>query len=582
MSIASLKLFNTVPANTHKNSKYEFIKEYGVLITPSAIHKCEEIHKYLEEQVLNGKDLNKTFHKSWNKVKNASEEQLVIEQLLHYFSTYGLEAFGLYSEDTIYIPKEELDIPENLSLKVIKGTPKEELIQRAFNLFQMAMEQEQIEMALEVLEECDYSWTGEEVIPNKEVACMVYDRTGVLPSNGDELFRYLFFKATGSTLVIKNQKSFETIWNSNYQLPALSNAQLIELSKSYNRYKPLWMSLKKAHHANRTVINKINKLSKHCHEPLRPNILKSLTSKALDEEIVKNATKKANLANLVKALNAVRLYKVESENRYYRIRNGKGWAHKKVLSLPKETLHMYEEILFGELKERVRDTKVWWPSNISYAIPTSGKQVVGGIPTGTKIQLETYEESMLIGIYWEGDRVDLDLRSDSMRGSVGWNTSLRGKGLLHSGDITSAPQGATEFLHGTSIKCCQQIKVNLYSGPENHPFKLILGWGSDISKNYIIDPAKVIFQVDAEMRQKEILLGILDTDMSFYLVGQGSGGGRVGSYDKLSTIIESNLLARHKGQVRLDELIEPYSKEEADVILEPSAGVYESIMNLFH
>ena len=38
---------------------------------------------------LDGKKLNQTFHKSFNKVITTDISQLVLEQVVHYFTTYG-------------------------------------------------------------------------------------------------------------------------------------------------------------------------------------------------------------------------------------------------------------------------------------------------------------------------------------------------------------------------------------------------------------------------------------------------------------------------------------------------------------
>ena len=47
-----------------------------------------------------------TFHKSWEKVANADYNQLLVEQVLHYMSTYGMEFFG--ARAVPMIPVEEL------------------------------------------------------------------------------------------------------------------------------------------------------------------------------------------------------------------------------------------------------------------------------------------------------------------------------------------------------------------------------------------------------------------------------------------------------------------------------------------
>ena len=55
---------------------------------------------------------NQTFHKSFQTVLDTPIEVLVAQQLIHYFTTYGLEDLGMYNEDLVYIPREKLEVPE--------------------------------------------------------------------------------------------------------------------------------------------------------------------------------------------------------------------------------------------------------------------------------------------------------------------------------------------------------------------------------------------------------------------------------------------------------------------------------------
>ena len=119
-----LDLFQSVPLSTSDESA-DINIEYGVIIQTTALKYKEEIVRYLEESMLNGNDLNKSFHKSWENIILSTEEELVYHQIFHYLSTYGSDF-----KDDIYIPLEELDIPFKLNFKVIKGISKEEIIKR--------------------------------------------------------------------------------------------------------------------------------------------------------------------------------------------------------------------------------------------------------------------------------------------------------------------------------------------------------------------------------------------------------------------------------------------------------------------
>ena len=74
---------------------------------------------------IDGKQLNSAFHKSWKKVKESDIKTLVLEQMLHYITTYGFEELGIYNENTVYIPTEKLKIPkideDKILLTIING-----------------------------------------------------------------------------------------------------------------------------------------------------------------------------------------------------------------------------------------------------------------------------------------------------------------------------------------------------------------------------------------------------------------------------------------------------------------------------
>ena len=111
----TLKLFNAVISK--ESSEQLFVSEDGYIIEPYALWAKDRIIDYYKKESLNGNDLNKTFHKSWEKIKNSTRIELVIEQILHYLSTYGTNFQG-----EIYIPNEALEVPDTkIVFKVIKA-----------------------------------------------------------------------------------------------------------------------------------------------------------------------------------------------------------------------------------------------------------------------------------------------------------------------------------------------------------------------------------------------------------------------------------------------------------------------------
>jgi len=118
----TLKLFNAVVAK--ESQEQDFISKEGYIIESRALWAKERIIQYYNKEKLDGLGLNKTFHKSWKKILTSTRGALMIDQIKHYFSTYGSDF-----KDDVYIPNEILEVPDmKISLKVIKAYSREEMI----------------------------------------------------------------------------------------------------------------------------------------------------------------------------------------------------------------------------------------------------------------------------------------------------------------------------------------------------------------------------------------------------------------------------------------------------------------------
>jgi hypothetical protein len=432
------------------------------------------------------------------------------------------------------------------------------------------MKQETIEALITCLtDECGYTFTGAETIRNREALVLVSDRTGILPQRGDDLFRYLVYKATGETLVIKNDDLIAKIKASVFVLPGLTDDQMVALAASFLRMKPLWLAFKQAHASNRPVVNRLAKLAPRHHQAVPANVLASLTSTVFPDDEVVAAARRAPTPQIVRALNAVRFYAADNAARYYRIRNGKSWAAQDGRQRGHLPLDRYQAILLDALQERVGEQAIHSPDLVDFAFPTSEKLFVGAIPTGTRVHVPaTDQQHILVGIYWEnGDasHVDLDLSAIGADGSkVGWNASWRtdGCGLIYSGDVTNAPNGATEWVYGRQIEQPYLVAVNAYSAPEGHPFKIVVGYGDNdrgTYQNYIIDPNRVLFSADACCTQQQMLLGILlpakDGGMTFVLIGQAMGNKIVSLDGEHETTARQALVVQAKTALLLADVL---------------------------
>jgi hypothetical protein len=594
---SSLLLFGAVIGRSNPISNDFYIdQELGVVIAPTAMHLKDSILSEIKSTTLQNSQLNNTsFYKSWTKVQSVTLIERLRDQILHYFTTYGLMSLGLDSPEYVYIPTDEFatDSPKSLKLRVIKGISKENLNASCFKFLnaKIALQQDTIQNILNVLADCGYIFTGNEKIANKEAKSLIVDLTGILPKNGEELFRYLIYTATKETLVIKNSQLITNIKSSRFDLNVLitSESQIVELSKSFHRYKPLWLAFK-FNKNNSRIVNRIAKLAKVHHVPLAENVLGSLTSKMYSRKELTDAMQNASIFQILRAISATKLYLTDNDNRYYKIRNGKSFAKTKPSTLTMEQIQQNLFTLLETVKTQKKDTKIYTAPFVDYAVPVSEKMFSGNIPKYTKISVP-YEESqsLLVGVYWKNTQShsDLDLSAVNVNGKIGWNSRHNGGGLSYSGDVTSAHNGASEWLYCHKLDGEYLIKLNRYSAPENQQYKIIIGYGDKINSNYMIDSNKILFSVDCVMDYRQKILGLLkpnenNTGVNFYLIDQFFGEGIVSSYKEKDKIAQSAILSQSENFIRLSDIFTITTKKEnADVILEPNELSKDSILNLF-
>lgn len=548
----TLKLFNAVIAR--QSSEKPFVSEDGFIIEPNALWAKDRILDYYLREKLNGNDLNKTFHKSWAKIKNSSRFELLIEQILHYVSTYGSDF-----KDEVYIPDEVLDIPDlKLVYRVIRGYSKDEMQSKCLALLHsgIAMKEDTVNDVLAVLvDELGYVFTGDEKIKNKEAVVKIADLYGVLPKDTMEFFRYILYRATGQSLLIKNKTMVEAIKATNYNPSAQFNKFGLEkLATIFNRFKPLFLAFKPQ---CAKTINKIAKLSKEYHKPLVTNPLNMVTSaylKSDDIHWLDNATPYA----LFKALSACYTRMNGQSDFVYRIRNGKSWIRES------DSIGDYSvnyDFLIRYLKERfnLTDKKIFFPEDVKYALPTSEKMFIGNIPTGTRF----YGKKLAVGVYWENEwgARDIDLSGLNESGKVGWNSRYNQDegSLMYSGDITSAPSGAVEYLYANKrLKEATLIQSNVYSGEDKSGYKIIVGRGDKVSKEYMMNPNNLFAEIKCNSVQKQTILGIITPkkdEQCFVLLNFGAGQVRVSGSNKWSVLATKALFQQWSKPLSFNKLV---------------------------
>lgn len=235
----------------------------------------------------NPEELNSSFHKSFAKVRDSSTRQLVFEQMIHYLTTYGAEQLGIYDEDSVYIPAEALEAPElkeGVRLVVIHGYTKDELKEKLLNLLSsgVALSNESVTDAVEVAQYVEISSNEVNQIVNKEVRAALYDHLDIVPQNPVEFLRFVVYKSTQTTLLIKSKELIEDLKSrNNNMLVRYFNSYekmygLEKLAQIFYRFKPIFLALRTNSGLKRHV-DKIRRLAKSHHKPMPEDLLNSIT-----------------------------------------------------------------------------------------------------------------------------------------------------------------------------------------------------------------------------------------------------------------------------------------------------------------
>jgi len=651
-----LSLFKALPIDNkgEKKADTNLFKETiskGFIFSPEVIYNYSDYDVLIEmvESVygLTAEQLNNSFHKSWQKVKNTPMEQLVVEQIAHYLTTYGKEHPVEYLEEKevqwdvdnladkisnlpdidigkvlsrdanyIYIPKEVLNIPEleadNIRLVVIRGYTKVELKQKLLKLLSLGIAlgehtiNDVIDVALFVgINEEDIS-----SIKNKETKTILYDYLKLAPKNPIEFLRYLIYKATKKTLLIKSPELIEEIKASkNIDVTKLlvqyeNKYGLKGLSEIFYRFKPLFLAFKLNPELNK-IINKIRKLASKHHKPIEVDYLNTITPKLTRGEFINNGILKSELnrVNIFRKIRLAYALKFRTESRdsiLYRIRNGKGYAkefHFSDLERAKLTLDIITESITEDIYRKVNGKRIYIPEYMEYTLPATEKQFTGNFPSGSSISVT---DNMIFGIYWENvndNVIDLDLSMIGTDGNkIGWDADYRTESgnILFSGDMTHPDEGATELFYvGKQYETSLVMFVNYYNfnaGTEV-PFNILVAKErtENFKMNYMVNPNNVLAITNSIINQKQKILGLVvttDKGSKFYFTETYLGRSITASNSEFVNHSRKYLVDFYHNTISLNDILRKAGasmvkdNEECDVDLSPEKLEKDSILNL--
>jgi len=549
MNAPFLRLFNAIQIDERKTQPMSinvirrtisngYVLDKAIDPTMSTLNSIEKIIG------ISGEKANAAFHKSWTIVRNASIEQLVLQQIVHYVTTYWFDELGIYDDSTVYIPAEKLEIPEiteNIQLTYVKALTADEVLDLIINLASgVALSQDTLDNIMLIVKGNRYDSWFVKKIENRELKGLLYDHYGITPTDPTEYLRYLITKLTSQSLLIKNDRLIAELNASDSStLDMLLEKAPKDLASIFYRFKPLFLAMKKVS-KNKGFFNRLRKQAKRMHKPLPEDYMGSITGKikngTLDIDEFEFKIESASIFRKIRLAYALK-YRIgcESGNNksiVYKVRSGRGWATN--FSWPEIPLMKMREVwkititsIINDIRKNVDRKTYYIPSYIHYALPATEKQFTGNFPTNTYI---TFPESAMIGIHWENtDRyIDLDLSLIGEVNKYGWDGVYRSDDLdiLFSGDITTAPkpEGATELFYLKKVGYEPMIQyLNYFNFEENSPVdcKIFAANSSDrhFDREYVVDPSEIIASVNVKITQKQNILGlvsIVNNEKRFY------------------------------------------------------------------
>jgi len=630
---ASLRLFRALPiaSKRKKNPSKKLLEktiQKGFMFSPEVVYNYPEVELIdLVDRIesitgITPEQMNSSFHKSWAKIRNSSIEQLFLEQMIHYFTTYGFETLGIYDQDSVYIPNEELSIPDipfdKVKLVIIHGYTKKELKEKLLGLLRagIALSEDTVKDACDLAMWLEFGLPEVESIRNKEVKIALYNYLDMVPSDPIEFLRYLIFEVTGETLLIKSKELITKISES----PAISAVKLFKkyseawslerLAEIFYRFKPLFLAFRSVENpVLNKKINKIRKLAKNYHKPMRRNFLNEVTAVLKKDKLfpgfLEGELERVPIFRKIRLAYALKFRTVDCDSILYRIRNGKSYATDFVFDNKEGAQEALDEVIVSianDIRPNVEGKRIYIPEMTHYTLPATEKQFVGMFPSGSYISVDQH---MIIGVNWKNlkeGRVDLDLKIQSASKMFGWDAAYRNQesSILFSGDITDAlgENGATELFYIKRQQGCDayNIFLNFFNMVDfdkgiSVPFKIIIAKEEieDLDHNYMINPNNVLTVVNTSMKEQQIMLGLLvikDAESRFYFSSVSLGKGRT---LKNSTYVEHArkfLAHSFENTIGLEGILAQAGaritteKEGCDIDLTPESLEKDTIINL--
>lgn len=481
--------------NTNRSNWNTILMERGIVI--DFIPTSDEV-KFLKS-LFKLMQINTLFSKEER--INCSVEDLLYKQFLHYIEVYGLGTPGVFNLEV----KQGVIIP----IRYVRGISFNTLTDLIHKLIYSNAPIKDVNAIVKVIRyfEIPYDIT---MVANNEVKMALFVPGRDVLTNGDDVVRYIVYKHTGKTMLIKDKATIQMIKTiSSFDRNVLAN--LLEkyayiLASVFNRHKKILLTLKSKGFAKQ--INKISRLSKTHHRPLYQSISKRFLATAVkirEDNKVRELVNQLSLRDKFKMLNLIS-YKVEGHREdIYVIRNGKIFIDSNPTSYNRSDLVRIESIILESLSvdlEPLRHKKILLDQMIDYGLPVSRKQTLGQLPYGTRIVVNS-NDPISVGIHWKG-HADIDLSAIDENGKrIGWGSyyGYTDTKIVYSGDVTYGGDGAMEFMTSPNNDETYSVMFNMFHGESNYPVDIVVGTGG---KKQWINNVVVSAEMIAESKQMVI------------------------------------------------------------------------------
>lgn len=444
---------------------------------------------------------------------NGDAFELIEKQLLNYLETYILGAPGLFDL--------EVEGGVLVSMTFVRGITRDQLGEMVRELL---YRNAPVKDAVVIKNIINYYGVDYDVnkIANNELRIALFDPKTDAFADGDDAVRYIVYVATENTMLIKSNEVIKAVTDSANKISVdFLERHEFELSQVFNRHKRLIMALKNK--KNRSVINRISRMSKRNHKPIRESIAKSFVSQAIAGTVDMGVLDQISVRDKMKYLNLLAYKRGGNTSDVFVVRNGKLHLEPGRDVWDKADIDRVEQAVLDSLSRDLvglKNKKILLDARVRYGLPTSRKQAVGQLPFGTQVTVDS--DRISSGIYWENGwgANDLDLSTIDTKGNrTGWGqySGYDRKNLVtYSGDMTYASPSAMEFM--TSKQAEYGLFTNIFSGQPGCTMEIVVG--NDSGEDRWMDD--VIVRERTNLESRGMVVGFVRDNT--YIVWKGRIG----------------------------------------------------------